>query len=724
MAGQIGGIGQMHHPRTPKLVCGIEAEVKSRTQTPDLDTALSASCCHRVRTESVTPSTLQPRTRYSTARPKEAAAPLTTAAAGQVAQSSTVVHQQARHVDTDDGDYSCIVRHHEGVHSSHRLTAVGTTGRSRKWPPSLPPLPTQATKGSPYYLPQWWNLILRNWEPACAVRNKYSAQRRLAERKSDQQRSAAPAITHSSDTDTFVNQIWGDTGTDLVKPFSTPLRLLHIVSVSHLPPPQRPRRTYICNFQQHFHVDDTTDDNMMDTKEQKGFQSAQPFSSDSSTNDNEMVGQVHNVNDVEKAAAAQASSHFHRLGWKRLTVVLIVEAIALGSLSMPGAFATLGMVAGVILSLGLGLIAIYTSYVVGQVKLKYPEVQHYADAGRLLMGRFGYELVGFMFSMQLIFLVGSHTLTGTIAFLNITDNATCSIAFGVVSAIILLCLAIPPSFAEVAILGYIDFVSIICAIGITIIATGVQRGDIGTAADWSAWPAEDLTFVKAFIAITNIVFAYSFAICQFSFMDEMHTPKDFVKSIWALGIIEIIIYTLTGALIYSFVGSEVKSPALLSAGPLVSKVAFGIALPVIFISGSINTTVVGRYIHGRVYKDTVTRFINDKKGWATWLALITVITIIAWIIAEAIPFFSDLLSISSALFISGFTFYFPAMMWFKLIRQGGVFARENILKTLVNALVFIIGIITLVGGTYSSIADIADGYREGTVRGAFSCAPL
>jgi hypothetical protein len=39
-------------------------------------------------------------------------------------------------------------------------------------------------------------------------------------------------------------------------------------------------------------------------------------------------------------------------------------------------------------------------------------------------------------------------------------------------------------------------------------------------------------------------------------MDEMHTTTDYVKSIWALGLIEIVIYTLTGALIYAFVGQE------------------------------------------------------------------------------------------------------------------------------------------------------------------------
>ncbi|KAK1982978.1 transmembrane amino acid transporter [Colletotrichum cereale] len=439
----------------------------------------------------------------------------------------------------------------------------------------------------------------------------------------------------------------------------------------------------------------------------------------------EVAGEVTDLNhqDLEKAKAAQGSAHFHRLGWKRLTVVLIVEAIALGSLSLPAAFATLGMVAGVILCIGLGIIAIYTSDVVGQVKIKFPHVSHYADAGQLMFGTWGYEIIGAMFAMQLTFLVSSHTLTGAIAFGNITNDGACSIVFAVVSAIILLVLAIPPSFAEVAILGYIDFVSIILAIGITIIATGINQGEITTAA-WSAWPKEGVTFAEAFIAITNIVFAYSFAICQFSFMDEMHTPKDYVKSIWALGLIEIFIYTVTGATIYAFVGQDVKSPALLSAGHTISKIAFGVALPVIFISGSINTTVVGRYIHGRVYKDSIIRFINTKMGWITWLGLITVITVIAFLIAEAIPFFSELLSISSSLFISGFTFYFPALMWFMLIREGSPFASENLTKTALNGLAFFIGIVVLVCGTYASIVEIDIKFKNGKISSPFTCALL
>lgn len=428
-------------------------------------------------------------------------------------------------------------------------------------------------------------------------------------------------------------------------------------------------------------------------------------------------------------AIVGGEAKYHQLGWLQLVVILIVEAIALGALSLPNVFATLGMVCGTILTVGIGLIAIYTSYVVGQVKLKYPQVVHYSDIGSLLGGpRFGVviqSVIGTAFVVYLVLLVGSHCLTGTIAFKSITGSDICAIIFGVVSMILLLLCAVPPSFAEMAVLGYIDFVSIIAAIIITLVATGVtahkQAGGMA-AVDWSAWPREDTTFASAIVAVTNIVFAYSFAICQFSFMEEMHTPKDFPKSVWVLGITEIVIYTLTGALGYAFVGTGVKAPALLSAGHTVSRVAFGVALPVIFISGSINTVTAGRYILDKLFRDSMVRYVNTARGWAVWLTIITVISVVAFVIAESIPFFSDLLGIISSLFISGFSFYLPGIMWLVLIREGGCFQGwKNSLLTLLNVGCIAIGLICLGPGTYGAVREIILKFDNGTFGKPWAC---
>jgi hypothetical protein len=443
-------------------------------------------------------------------------------------------------------------------------------------------------------------------------------------------------------------------------------------------------------------------------------------------NDAAIFGETSDELDAQrvKEIAAQGNAHFHRLGWKRLAVITIVEAIALGALSLPSAYHTLGMFPGVFLTITLGLISIFTSYIIGQVKLKYPHISHYADAGRLLFGRFGYEIFGAAMVLELVMVVGSHALTGSIALIDINGGKVCSIVFSAVSAIILLILAIPPSFTEVAILGYVDFVSIMAAIGITVIATGIKAGELdggASAVDWSVWPREGVTFAQAFVAVSNIIFAFSFAIGQFSFMDEMHTPTDYMKSIWASGLIQISVYTLTGALCYAFIGSTVQSPALLSAGPLISKIAFGVALPVIFISGSINTTVALRYVHGRMFKNSIIRYINTPKGWASWIGLVTIFTIIAWIIAEAIPIFSDLLSLASALFVSGFSFWIPGVMWFTLLCQGNPFSKQNIWMSIGSIVAFIIGAGTLGIGTWATIADIIETISHGSAHKPFTC---
>lgn len=458
-----------------------------------------------------------------------------------------------------------------------------------------------------------------------------------------------------------------------------------------------------------------TGPNSKDTKNDKvDAEQVQPRNPWPEMNDQTMLGETSDElnNDRLKKIAAEGSAHFHRLGWKRLAIVTIVEAVALGALSLPSAYHTLGMFPGVFLTITLGMISIFTSYLVGQVKLAHPYIANYADAGRLLFGRFGrigYELFGAALVLELVMVVGSHALTGSIALVDINGGHVCSIVFSAVSAIILLILAIPPSFTEVAILGYIDFVSILAAIGITVIATGIQASNSAgglSGVEWSAWPKEGISFSEAFVAVSNIIFAFSFAIGQFSFMDEMHTPTDYMKSIWASGFIQIGIYTLTGALCYAFIGPSVQSPALLSAGPLISKIAFGVAIPVIFISGSINSTVALRYLHGRMYKNSHLRYINTPMGWASWIILVVIFTIIAWVIAEAIPIFSDLLSLASALFVSGFSFYIPAIMWFALLCKGKWYSRENILISAGSILAFIIGAVTLVAGTYSTIVDI------------------
>jgi hypothetical protein len=186
---------------------------------------------------------------------------------------------------------------------------------------------------------------------------------------------------------------------------------------------------------------------------------------------------------------------------------------------------------------------------------------------------------------------------------------------------------------------------------------------------------------------------------------------------------EILIYTLTGALLYAFVGPSVRSPALLSSTPTISRIAFGVALPVIFISGSISSTVVGRYVLTRAFPgDSPIKYVNTRAGWCAWITLIAVITVVSFVVAEAVPFFNALLGLISSLFISGFTFYFPSVFWFLLVKEGRWNGSWwNVVLSVVNGGVGVIGLVILGLGTWASVQEIVDLYASGEVEGSFTC---
>lgn len=111
------------------------------------------------------------------------------------------------------------------------------------------------------------------------------------------------------------------------------------------------------------------------------------------------------------------------------------------------------------------------------VKLRYPHVSHYADIGQLMFGRIGFWFVAIMLVALLTLTTASHVVTGSIMFNTLTDHGTCTVVFGIVSGIILFLVALPKTFHDMAFLAFVDFGSILAAVGVTIIATGVTRKD-------------------------------------------------------------------------------------------------------------------------------------------------------------------------------------------------------------------------------------------------------
>jgi hypothetical protein len=67
----------------------------------------------------------------------------------------------------------------------------------------------------------------------------------------------------------------------------------------------------------------------------------------------------------------------------------------------------------------------------------------------------------------------------------------------------------------------------------------------------------------------------------FGFISELKNPREFPKALAMLQVCDISMYIVVAVVVYRYGGLDVASPALGAAGPLLKKVAFGLAIPTV-----------------------------------------------------------------------------------------------------------------------------------------------
>jgi hypothetical protein len=224
-------------------------------------------------------------------------------------------------------------------------------------------------------------------------------------------------------------------------------------------------------------------------------------------------------------------------------------------------------------------------------------------------------------------------------------------------------------------------------------------------------PAAGTSFVSGMNAFLNISYTFIGQITIPSFIAEMKDPKDFPKALWAVTICEIIVFSLVGAIVYVYTGTQYNvSPAFGSLGnEIYKKVSFSFMIPTLIFLGVLYASVSARFIFFRIFEGTRHKGNHTVVGWASWGGILAVTWLVAFIIAEVIPFFSDLLSLMSSLFDSFFGFIFWGTAYLRMRRadygEGFITKRgiRGIAGFILNVLIILIGLFMLTGGTYVSV---------------------
>ncbi|KAK5016690.1 hypothetical protein LTR60_002286, partial [Cryomyces antarcticus] len=163
------------------------------------------------------------------------------------------------------------------------------------------------------------------------------------------------------------------------------------------------------------------------------------------------IGQEESVDPFGNEDGAKVQ--YRTMEWWHVGLLMVAETISLGNLSLPSAVAALGWIPGVILIVGFGLLATYSGYIIGQFKLAYPQVHSFADAGELIAGPIGREILGAGQVLVLVFIVAAHVLTFSVMMNVLTEHGSCSIVFAAVGAIVSFALTLPRTLQKVSYLS-------------------------------------------------------------------------------------------------------------------------------------------------------------------------------------------------------------------------------------------------------------------------------
>lgn len=301
-------------------------------------------------------------------------------------------------------------------------------------------------------------------------------------------------------------------------------------------------------------------------------------------------------------------------------------------------------------------------------------------------------------------------------------KGVCTVAFSAIVAIVSFVASLPRTFDTLAKIAtfsaFFTFISVLLAAIFAGIEahpakynTGGPTGTFVGEPKVLSIPAAGTTFVNGMNAFLNISYTFIGQITIPSFIAEMKNPKDFPKALWAVTICEIIVFGLVGAVVYAYTGTQYNTaPAFGSLGNEVyKKVSFSFMIPTLIFLGVLYASVSARFIFFRVFEGTRHKGNHTLIGWASWAGILASLWILAFIVAEVIPFFSDLLSLMSSLFDSFFGFIFWGTAYFRMRKAdygpGWVHRRgiRGLCGFVGNVIIILIGLFMLTAGTYVSL---------------------
>ncbi|KAG7575423.1 hypothetical protein FFLO_00242 [Filobasidium floriforme] len=447
-----------------------------------------------------------------------------------------------------------------------------------------------------------------------------------------------------------------------------------------------------------------------------------------------MVKTDSRVFQVTKVTGDDESSEMVEIRERSLTLVqatslLLVEYVVLAILAFPWSYSILGMAGGIITTMIVAACTLYTSLILWRYCMRHPHIRDIADVAYELCGksRIAWTAAFIGLALNNIFIMGLHVNAGTVA-INTLGYTFCSALWGLIIGVIMYAGSLVRGFSKAEFAAAISAGTMLLCFFFVVIGHGIQDhpngfiNEMQTPTKWTVWAPEGTTFVQGISALLNIIYTFTGQALIPSFVGDMKNPEEFPTALYISMSVEVLLFTICGAVVYSTTGPLATTPGYGSLTGWFRYVAAALTLPTIIIVGMLYSLVTSRALFFQIFSEkSIHRRTHTVKGWGTWVGIVTAIWVLAYIIGEAIPFFSDLLSVISSLFGSWFGFIFWGSAYLKMNR-GKPFRGLHAIESIIAVILIGVGIFILGVGTYASVQSIINSYATGSIKSPFSCS--
>ena len=277
------------------------------------------------------------------------------------------------------------------------------------------------------------------------------------------------------------------------------------------------------------------------------------------------------------------------------------------------------------------------------------------DAGMILFGVAGREILSFGTIVFAIFATGGQILAGQIALSALSDQKLYPMLYTGIFAIPTL--ALPRTLDQLSWLCIPSVISIFIAGIVGVVGAGTNF----PLANYDIFGPSD--FTKAFISVTNPIFACAGHFMFFILISEMKHPTHAMRSAWVLRTSATGFYVIFASVVYVYVSPEVESPAFTSLPIKWRKAAYGIAIPNFLIAGSLYSHTAAKLVFVRVFRKSRQFHSHTPLGWGIWTLLVLVMNAAAFVLAIGVPIFNYLIGIAASLFASWYTYGIVRAFW-------------------------------------------------------------